>query len=39
MAKTTAKKTAKTVQVKDLHAKKNPKGGLTNRKSGEGQKE
>ena len=39
MAKTAKKKTAKTVQVKDLRAKKNPKGGFTPRKAGEGQKE
>jgi hypothetical protein len=40
MAKTAKKKkTARPVQVKDLRAKKNPKGGVTSRKSGEGQKD
>lgn len=39
MAKTAKKKTAKAVRVKDLRAKKNPKGGLVPRKAGSGQKE
>jgi hypothetical protein len=39
MAKTAKKKTAKTVRVKDLRAKTNPKGGFVPRKQGSGQKE